>query len=167
MGVRPLPLTKLVDDFAAQWEYVANEGTRFTFKTNLSAPRYRSAAAPNLTALFYVIVWGPWEGDVRNTLTVVKLCTLHLQQSTSAKGLRASSKEGFGVCCRLVRTDVSAPGKSHTWPDVIPQHEKDLLQWASALKVSTASLNFPPSLTFKPKPHTSLTRQLLMQSHTP
>lgn len=44
VGVRPLPLTKLVDDFAAQWEYVANEGTTFTFKTNLSAPRYRSVA---------------------------------------------------------------------------------------------------------------------------
>ena len=40
-GVRPLPLEKLIDDFSAQWEYVANEGPLFTLKTNLAAPRYR------------------------------------------------------------------------------------------------------------------------------
>ncbi|BDA42115.1 Prolyl endopeptidase [Coccomyxa sp. Obi] len=75
VGVRPLPLTKLVDNFEAQWSYVANEGTSFTFKTNLAAPRYR-----------------------------------------------------------LVRTDIAAPGHPKTWPDVIQEHERDLLQWASALK---------------------------------
>jgi len=32
---------QLVDNFKAQWEYVANEGTAFTFMTNLDAPRYR------------------------------------------------------------------------------------------------------------------------------
>ncbi|CAK0748120.1 hypothetical protein CVIRNUC_001815 [Coccomyxa viridis] len=41
VGVRPLPLVKLVDSFEAQYEYVANEGSLFTFKTNLHAPRYR------------------------------------------------------------------------------------------------------------------------------
>ena len=41
VGVRPLPLRKLVDNFEAQYEYVANEGTLFTLKTNLQAPRYR------------------------------------------------------------------------------------------------------------------------------
>ena len=45
VGVRPLPLNKLVDNFEAQYEYVANEGSLFTFKTNLRAPRYRSAPA--------------------------------------------------------------------------------------------------------------------------
>lgn len=45
VGVRPLPLIKLVDNFEAQYEYVANEGSLFTFKTNLRAPRYRSAPA--------------------------------------------------------------------------------------------------------------------------
>ena len=45
VGVRPLPLVKLVDSFEAQYEYVANEGSLFTFKTNLRAPRYRSAPA--------------------------------------------------------------------------------------------------------------------------
>ena len=39
--MRPLPLRKLVDNFEAQYEYVANEGTLFTLKTNLQAPRYR------------------------------------------------------------------------------------------------------------------------------
>lgn len=34
------PVT-LVDDFANNWEYVTNEGTRFTFLTNKGAPRQR------------------------------------------------------------------------------------------------------------------------------
>ena len=40
-GVRPLPLSKLVDNFEGQYEYVANEGTIFTLRTNLYSPRYR------------------------------------------------------------------------------------------------------------------------------
>ena len=34
-------LCKLVDNFDAQYEYIANEGSVFTFKTNLDAPKYR------------------------------------------------------------------------------------------------------------------------------
>ena len=37
----PLPLVKLIDDFDAQWEVLANEGTSFTLLTNLRAPLYR------------------------------------------------------------------------------------------------------------------------------
>lgn len=36
-----LPIVKLIDDFDAQWEVLANEGTTFTLMTNLQAPRYR------------------------------------------------------------------------------------------------------------------------------
>ncbi|XP_060947593.1 prolyl endopeptidase [Limanda limanda] len=36
-----LPWVKLIDNFDAEYEYVTNEGTLFTFKTNLEAPRYR------------------------------------------------------------------------------------------------------------------------------
>ncbi|KAK1805637.1 hypothetical protein P4O66_019917, partial [Electrophorus voltai] len=35
-----LPWVKLIDNFDAEYEYVTNEGTVFTFKTNLDAPRY-------------------------------------------------------------------------------------------------------------------------------
>ena len=41
VGVRPMPLAKLVDIFEGQFDYVANEDNIFTFKTNLNAPRYR------------------------------------------------------------------------------------------------------------------------------
>jgi prolyl oligopeptidase len=43
-GSTPLPVVKLVDNFDASYDYVANEGTSFTFKTNLDAPRYRCRA---------------------------------------------------------------------------------------------------------------------------
>ena len=43
MGVTQLPLIKLVDNFDGQFSYVANEGARFTFLTNLGAPNYRHA----------------------------------------------------------------------------------------------------------------------------
>ena len=58
VGVRPLPLVKLVDSFEAQYEYVANEGSLFTFKTNLKAPRYRYAPARDtLTHACMSAVW--------------------------------------------------------------------------------------------------------------
>ncbi|XP_035660447.1 prolyl endopeptidase-like isoform X3 [Branchiostoma floridae] len=36
-----LPWVKVADNFDAEYEYIANEGTLFTFKTNLNAPRYK------------------------------------------------------------------------------------------------------------------------------
>ncbi|XP_006626084.1 prolyl endopeptidase isoform X1 [Lepisosteus oculatus] len=36
-----LPWVKLIDNFDAEYEYITNEGSVFTFKTNLNAPRYR------------------------------------------------------------------------------------------------------------------------------
>lgn len=42
-GPKPLPVMKLVDTFEASYEYVANDGTVFTFHTNYKAPLYRSA----------------------------------------------------------------------------------------------------------------------------
>ena len=40
-AAQPLPLTKLIDDFGASWEVLANQGTEFTLQTNCNAPRYR------------------------------------------------------------------------------------------------------------------------------
>ncbi|XP_064652696.1 prolyl endopeptidase-like [Lineus longissimus] len=36
-----LPFVKIVDDFEAEYEYITNEGSVLTFKTNLNAPRYK------------------------------------------------------------------------------------------------------------------------------
>lgn len=35
--------------------------------------------------------------------------------------------------------DLAKPGTPDTWADVVPQHDKDLLQWAAALKVPEKS----------------------------
>jgi hypothetical protein len=37
-------------------------------------------------------------------------------------------------CCRVVRAELGKAGSPSSWPDVIPQHAKDLLQSALALK---------------------------------
>lgn len=34
-----IPFVKLIDNFDAEYEYITNEGTVFTFKTNLKSPR--------------------------------------------------------------------------------------------------------------------------------
>ncbi|XP_071951360.1 prolyl endopeptidase-like [Antedon mediterranea] len=36
-----LPWVKLIDNFEAEYEYITNVGSIFTFKTNLNAPRYK------------------------------------------------------------------------------------------------------------------------------
>ncbi len=37
---------------------------------------------------------------------------------------------------RLVRVDLASASTPDTWQDIIPEHERDLLQWAAALKVN-------------------------------
>ena len=41
--------------------------------------------------------------------------------------------------CRLVKVDLEEPGAPESWDDLIPQHDTDLLQWASAHEVEPAS----------------------------
>ncbi|KAF7656523.1 hypothetical protein LDENG_00039530 [Lucifuga dentata] len=66
-----LPWVKLIDNFDAEYEYVTNEDTLFTFKTNLDAPRYR-----------------------------------------------------------LINIDFASPEQSH-WKELIPQHDKDVIVFAT------------------------------------
>ena len=39
---------------------------------------------------------------------------------------------------RLVKVDLAAAGPPEEWDDLIPQHDTDLLQWASAHEVSVS-----------------------------
>ncbi|TNN62371.1 Prolyl endopeptidase [Liparis tanakae] len=66
-----LPWVKLIDNFDAEYEYVTNEDTLFTFKTNLDAPRYR-----------------------------------------------------------LINIDFASPAQSN-WKELIPQHDKDVIVFAT------------------------------------
>ena len=53
---------------------------------------------------------------------------------------------------RIVRTDITTAQDPKKWKDVIPQHEKDLLQWTSALKV-------PHYLPFDFQVHLAMVRE--------
>jgi prolyl oligopeptidase len=39
-----LPLFRLIDNWEGDWDYIANDGRRFYFRTNLTAPKYRVVA---------------------------------------------------------------------------------------------------------------------------
>ena len=41
---------------------------------------------------------------------------------------------------RLVKVDLAAAGPPEEWDDLIPQHQTDLLQWASAHEVSVSQI---------------------------
>eukprot|EP00048_Salpingoeca_helianthica_P022591 m.19194 g.19194 ORF g.19194 m.19194 type:complete len:743 (+) comp7533_c1_seq1:1353-3581(+) len=77
-----ITFTKVVDNFEAQYDYVSNDGTVFTFKTNLNAPRYRVIRA-DLAKL--PVVWEdviPQSADVLEWSAAVNtnqlvLCYLH------------------------------------------------------------------------------------------
>uniref|UniRef100_H2SNL2 Prolyl endopeptidase n=2 Tax=Takifugu rubripes TaxID=31033 RepID=H2SNL2_TAKRU len=78
----PLPWVKLVDNFEAQYSYITNEGTLFTFHSNLDAPRYR-----------------------------------------------------------LINIDIQRPERQH-WTTIIPQHEKDVMSFASCVNQCHLLVNY-------------------------
>ena len=41
--------------------------------------------------------------------------------------------------CRIVQGNIMTKMAPSAWKDIVPQHDKDLLQWATALKVNTSS----------------------------
>ncbi|XP_048386838.1 prolyl endopeptidase-like isoform X2 [Stegostoma tigrinum] len=79
-----LPWVKLVDNFDAEYEYVTNEGTIFTFKTNLNSPRYRliniDFSEPDASKWKTLVAEDQkdvleWAGCVKNNFLI--LCYLH------------------------------------------------------------------------------------------
>ena len=50
-------------------------------------------------------------------------------------GLHTVPQPQAAVWRRLVRTDIATAGPPEAWEDLIAEHEKDLLQWASAHQV--------------------------------
>ncbi|XP_067863012.1 prolyl endopeptidase-like isoform X2 [Heptranchias perlo] len=77
-----LPWVKLIDNFDAEYSYITNEGTVFTFRTNLDAPRYR-----------------------------------------------------------VINIDLEQPARSQ-WKELIPQHQKDVLDWATCVNYKYLVLNY-------------------------
>ncbi len=44
---------------------------------------------------------------------------------------------GLYVLCRIVRTNITENMDPHTWTEILPQHEKDILTGSTHLKVRT------------------------------
>lgn len=84
-----------MDNFEASYDYVANEGPVFTFKTNLNAPRYRLVA-------------------------------------TDVGAFAAAQADASPATADGKHTTAAASGP--VWTEVLPQHEKDLLQSVRALQ---------------------------------
>lgn len=66
-----LPFVKLVDNFDAQYELVANEGSVFTFLTNKDAPRYKLTRVDVKYPSFWKVVIGESEIDVLTSADLV------------------------------------------------------------------------------------------------
>uniref|UniRef100_A0A4W3JN66 Prolyl endopeptidase n=1 Tax=Callorhinchus milii TaxID=7868 RepID=A0A4W3JN66_CALMI len=77
-----LPWVKLIDNFEAEYSYITNEGSVFTFRTNLNAPRY----------------------------------------------------------C-IINIDLEKP-EPMQWVTLIPQHEKDVLDWATCVNYTFLVVSF-------------------------
>ncbi len=91
-----------MDNFNAQYDYLANNGTVFTFKTNLDAPRYRIIAA-DIAALevLYLASYG-----------LRSLCHLRLispPPSHPCKYARFIHSHIFPCCLKLLHTRVHNP----------------------------------------------------------
>ena len=106
-AAQPLPLVRLVDNFEAAYDYVANE------------------ARQQQCLIFATISFEAVEEMYGN---IQRWCDLQGTEFTFLTNLDAPTY-------RLVRTNLSSPGPPGRWKDVIPKHKKDLLQWAAALKV--------------------------------
>jgi len=137
----PLPIVKLVDDFEASWDYVANVGSVFTFQTNYQAPRNRCGGgglgenAPQAGAGKGVC--GEVSARSKNVRAATATASRALASShshvLSASPLAAPLSLSFLPPFSLLRTDIATPSPPSSWEVVIPEHPEDLLQWASAL----------------------------------
>jgi prolyl oligopeptidase len=104
--VRSLPFARVVDDFEGSYDVVANEGTVFTLRTNRRAPRYK----------------------------VVKV-DLGPSLEAAAKEADEAAKAAAGATTiPSFASSTAALASPDTWPEVIPEHSKDVLQAAVALK---------------------------------
>ena len=104
-----LPLAKLVDDFDASYDYLATRSLdgRDVFMTNAGAPLYRLVV-----------------GDARSAVVA------RVGGGQNKNGGKKSSSASASA------SSASAPSfvPIREWPDLVPQHPKDTLQFAKAMK---------------------------------
>lgn len=142
-GNRPLSIVKLIDNFEASYDCVANEGSVFTFHSNLGAPRYKY-----VLSVFFAGEAGSFFSIATQSCSALRcglLLVIILRIQTPHRNLTLSSSpldRIFFHVRRIIRTDISKPSPPETWEAVIPEHATDLLMWAAASKVrSLAQIN--------------------------
>ena len=102
-----LPLAKLVDDFDASYDYLATRSLdgKDVFLTNANAPLYRLVV-----------------GDARSAVVA------------ASKGGNKNSSSGGGGGGKKSAAAAASFAPIRDWPDLVPQHPKDTLQFAKAMK---------------------------------
>jgi prolyl oligopeptidase len=113
---RTLPFARVVDDFEGSYDVVANEGSTFTLRTNRKAPRYKVVKV-----------------DLKPALEAAA------KEARDAQGLGGRGGASGGLASASTpppsyASSATALTPADTWPEVIPEHAKDVLQGAVALK---------------------------------
>ncbi|XP_006631358.2 prolyl endopeptidase-like [Lepisosteus oculatus] len=131
-----LPWVKVVDNFEAQYGYVTNEGSLFTFRTNLQAPRYRliNIDLTNPEPSNWTTLIPEHEKDVLGFVACVNIRFLlvnyihdvkdvlqlyELKSGRFLKNLPLDVGTVVGLSCRKKHTDVFYKFTSFTTPGII------------------------------------------------
>lgn len=112
--VRSLPFARIVDDFEGSYDVIANEGATFYLRTNRAAPRYKVVKV-----------------DVTPALDAA---ARELEEAAGKGKKAASGGGGLTPLFPSYASSAAALTPADGWEEVIPEHDRDVLQGVVALE---------------------------------